>query len=229
MEQTPSNNIEDPAKEEMAWGIGQIFDIGENEKGRQDGINKAILKLLPFFELIPESDSMIRSLLTDCAGIEEREVFIEKVMAILEPIFTFRKEEPLVWEKARREVFLKDARAIRLNDILAYSLDGQEVGLHLPPAREFIKAYGLTAFREEIREALVLLADIIFNNEEITGVVGISWIIASHPKLLESLGFTVEHGKLPDHEGPMGKRPISSAFMSREDFLKRYYKTKEED
>ena len=224
MEQAPNNKIEDIFKKELTWTIERIFDIGENEKGRQDGINKAILKLLPFFELIPNSDFMMRDLLTNCAKIEDRQAFVEKVISILGPLFRFKESEPLVWEEARRKIFLEDARAIRLNDILAYSIDGQEISLHLPPAREFINAEGLISFREKIREALVLLADIVFKNKDITRIVGISWIVARSPKLLESLGFTVEHGLLPDQDGPMGKRPVSSAFMSREDFLNKYHR-----
>ncbi|MFA6476468.1 MAG: hypothetical protein WCV68_03600 [Candidatus Paceibacterota bacterium] len=224
MEQTPNNKIEDLAKKEISWHVGKVFDHGENEKERQDGINKFILKILPLLELIPDRDAVIRSLLTDCAGMEEREVFVEKVMSILEPLFKFKEKEPLIYEEARRKIFLEDARATSLNDFLAYSIEGQEVSLHLPHAREFIKTYGLVTYGEEITKALVLLANIISQNKDITGVVGTSWIIARNPKLLELFGFTVEHGQLPDQDSPMGMRPVSFAFMSREDFLNKYYK-----
>ena len=223
MEQTPSRNIEDPAKEEIFWNIERIFDVGENKEGRREKIINFVFKIRPLLELIPEIwEDLVRSLLADCPGIEEREVFIEKAMSILEPLFKFKESKPLEYEEARRKIFLEDARAIRLNDILAYSIEGEEVSLHLPPAWEFIKEEGILAFRKKIREALSLLADIVSKNKDISGVVGISWIVASHPKLLESLGFTVEHGQLTDGDGPEGKRPISSAYMNRKDFLNKY-------
>jgi hypothetical protein len=221
-----NKNIDSKLKRELTSAIDSIFTNAKDQDERRKNLNKLISKLNPFFNLISEDNSQIIESIKVCAEIEDKDVFTERILSILEPLIKIETADPKAFEEKRREFFVDDIGSTKLNEILSYEIDNDVIHLHLSPAREFIKEKGIPGFIKEIRDGFISLAKILEENKEIKDVVGISWIIAKNPTLLEGLGFSVEHGKIPNENNPEGgERPISIASISREKFLERYHRT----
>lgn len=219
-----NNKVADGFAKELSIGFGNIFDHTIDKISRMEGLNKALLKLKIFIQLIPDGEAVSRQIL-DCAEIEDRETFVQRVLEIFEPLIAYKTNNPVKFEEVRREFFVEEAGSTKLNEILSYELNGDEVSLHLSPARELIKTEGFNGLMEEVEKGLIILANIVDDNKEIQEITGTSWIVANNPRLMKKLGFTVIHGEINDEPNPTGgNRSISKAFISRDDFLDRYLK-----
>lgn len=126
------------------------------------------------------------------------------------------------------EYFTSSVKFIKENVKKINKEDAETILIHLPPAKEFIKAEGMAKFKEEIVKGLIELAKVIKLHPEIKKIYSISWIVAKNPILLERLGFTIE-GQISEDEKKKHfteeTRPVAKAFMTSEDFLNRYGNT----
>ena len=97
--------------------------------------------------------------------------------------------------------------------------------IHLLPATEFIKKEGVGNFKKEIENGLTKLTEVLKSHPNVKTICAISWIVAKNPKLLTSLGFTVE-GSITEEERRENfleeTRPVAKASMTREDLFARY-------
>lgn len=160
-------------------------------------------------------------------SINDRGAFVSHFLKVMEPLIILRVTHAHIFEQIDRESLLNSEGNVRLSEVLYTSLGGErkELLIHLAPAKEFIKEKGLRAFKQDIKDGLMKLAEIVKSMPGVEEVYAISWIVAKNPNLLESLGFTIE-GELSEKDRaehfPGDDKPIGMAFMTREDFLARY-------
>lgn len=161
---------------------------------------------------------------------EDRESFVGKALKIIEPVFRFSEEEI---DRSNDRLKKKSAEAVhysftqgnfeKINDALLYNYDTpNSISIHLAPIfkherptyRRSIQEYG-KIFEDGLRE-LAVLVDQDKNIKEITAT---SHIVTKNPKLVAKMGFTVS-----DESFEGRGRKWTKAFISREDFLKKYLK-----
>jgi hypothetical protein len=198
--------------------FGKIFDGHGNGQERTEEL-LSILKLFLKSDLIdgPTIENSIKEL----SGINSREEFVEKAISSLKPLLDLRAENSEAIEKIEREAFVENVGATKINEVLSYSLENGDVHLHLSPARH------LKSLRSQVAEGLKSLAEIVKNNEKIKKIVGTSWIVAEHPKIMEGLGFKIDgviSEQLKNERFIGDDREIAEASMSREEFLEKYGK-----
>ncbi|MCM2339314.1 MAG: hypothetical protein NDI62_02560 [Burkholderiales bacterium] len=214
-------NLEDLKKE-----IGKVFDAGKEEiKIRIDKFIKGI-DAYERAGMMINKEEFINNLHT-AEDIEDKELFIEKMIEATKPLLSFKINNPRAFEEAQRNLILSKGENIKLSKLLYTDMRGHdnEVFIHLAEASELIKNEGLSVFKKEIIEGLEELAKIVKTNENILRISAISWIVAKNPILLEKLGFTID-GEISKEEKAMNfeneERLVARAHISREDFLKRY-------
>lgn len=156
------------------------------------------------------------------------EEFTARSFDILKKLVDTKVENRELMEKIRRERIIENSGNIQLSELMYYNLDLQDGAAMIHVAPRGALGFGdvLRAFREGLKE----LARQIREDERIKEVRAISWIVASHPGLLEKAGFTVEGAideKMRIEHFSDESRPVSLAHMSREEFLKRYSVTEE--
>ncbi|HBB43816.1 MAG TPA: hypothetical protein DCZ83_00235 [Candidatus Yonathbacteria bacterium] len=217
--------IRDAAREEL----GQSFDnnFGDKEK-MEDRFESLLFKmdLLQKSGAVLNKEETVRGL-KESFNIKDKEVFVNYLLQVLDPIIMLRATQPDVFESVQREANLNNSGYLKLSEVLHFGLDGEEAQLHLAPSAELIKESGTGNFKKEVENGLEKLAEIIKSINKIKEIVATSWIVAKNPRLLEKLGFTIV-GEISKEEKeklfPDEKRTIAKAFMTREEFLARYGK-----
>ena len=199
--------------------IGLQFDSDDTPEERMAKIKKGMTIYFSFINRQPEE---ILSDLDTCTTITSREEFVTRVFDILEPIAHAKFDHPVEYEELARKNFLEQGDFASINQLLAYNVDGDSLHLHVAPN----ETTSLRDMLNMLKDGLHDLAKIVRDNEDIKEIVGTSWIIASHGKLIERLGFTIE-GLIDEEErirdfGNQERRDISKAKISRGDFLSRY-------
>lgn len=227
MEKNPIEQQQSVATNAIKEGL--IVELGRNFDNKQeldDRIDHFVFKMDLMQEngLVFDKEEIIREL-KECSNIKDKEVFVSRLLKVLEPIIAVMVTNPDIFEKVQREVVLSNPRYVKLSEALHFGLDGEEAQLHLAPATELIKDAGIGNFKNEVVSGLRNLAEFVKSHDSIKEITATSWIVAKNPALLERLGFTIV-GEIPKEKKesmyPDEKRPIESAVMSREDFLARY-------
>lgn len=212
---------QEPVKEKIDIELAKEYLTSvfrENDDG-QKRIEPIIKRVAPFLGSEVFDGDKIRQAIEECASIGNEKKFVERVILALEPLITYRKAHPKDFEEIR---WLAEGNKL-LNDLLYYNKNGNGVKIHLSSA-EGISAIKL---RRSVLDGLEKLAQEIKDDEEITEVRATSWIVAKNPRLLEKMGFEVEgeiDEELKTNHFSDETRPISTAVMSKEEFLKRYLK-----
>ncbi len=152
----------------------------------------------------------------------DKDEYIDRMTACLEPLLQLRFERPEVFEEISRRTF--DEKFITINQLLRYGIDESQQMVHIHVAPN--ETTSMEDKKNMLRDGLRELAKIIQQNPDIAIVTATSWLVAKHPKFItQVLGFTID--------GPISEemrqryfgtdpRPIDSAHMSREDFLQKY-------
>ncbi|PWB38465.1 MAG: hypothetical protein C3F02_03875 [Parcubacteria group bacterium] len=221
IEQSPINKSEQEKAEfadRLRRGIGIIFDSHDNGFGRAEDVKQRILFFKEFYN---QSEEDLMTKIDDMATEEDKEQFIQGVLGILEPVVQTKYDRPADFERVSRRVFVEFGEMTSINEFLAYNIAGDSLHIHVPPNET-------TATKDKLRllrEGLHAVAKVIDQNMDIKNIVGTSWIVASHPRLVERLGFKVE-GQVDEETRKRNfgddPRGISLATMRREDFLKKY-------
>lgn len=148
-------------------------------------------------------------------------VAVEEVNNFLADHFT--KEEH---EKIHRQAFIESGGFTPLNEILSFNTHEDTAYIHLAPA----ETLGPKALIKNVKDGFVELARLLETEEglkEIKSVVASSWIVAKHPKLIESAGFTID-GPIDEKNRrgmfPGDTREIWTSHMDRKEFLEKYLK-----
>jgi len=228
LEQENINKI-NAAREKARRDMEDVFD---NKQEKLVDIMDYLIKKLDIFEengLIFDKEDSIKKL-KESVEIKDKETFVSHMLKILEPIIVFQINQPKIFGKIQRESIMNDAPnrdRIKLSEVLYCGLSDKNgvAHIHLAPAFDFMTKDKLSDFKQEIQNGLLKLAEIIKSDENIKKIIATSWIVASSPKRLEDLGFTIE-GEISKEEREKhfkgDDRPIFKAFMTREDFLARY-------
>lgn len=212
--------------EELERARGQIGSIFDQNSTGQERIETFVKKMGPILDSEFLDGESIRKAMESCTKFDKKEEFIKEMMSALEPVLTFKKNNPELFEQLRRTAVMNLEGMKPINDILYYGGRGDYLHIHLAPAGDF----GLAKLKGQVLDGLQKLAEIVKNQENIKTIEATSWIVAKNPKLMEKLGFEVqgeidEEFKQRHFQGD--KRKISKATMSREELLKRYLKKEE--
>lgn len=152
----------------------------------------------------------------------DEETFVDKVLTAVRPVMRMQIEHPDV----ARRAFHERHDFQHLNEVLSYGLseDGTVAHIHLAPAAD------LPNLRELVVQGLKELAKTIREHadqfEKLESVIGQSWIVAEHPRIMERLGFTID-GPVSEASAERARqhgenRPSSQASISLGKFLDLY-------
>jgi hypothetical protein len=138
--------------------------------------------------------------------------------------------QPKLVEKAEREFIMSNydnTGRIRLSECMYCGINekNRSIHIHLASSKDFINKDNLKNFYLDIENGFKKLAEIVRDDERIQKITAMSWIVAKSEDRMKDLGFTIEGAISDDVKNRYFKketRPISSAFINREDFLKRY-------
>jgi hypothetical protein len=208
-----------------------LFDDRER---LEKGISDLIKKLGKIYEagLSFDKDGIIKGV-KESLEITDKEAFVSHIVKTLKPfvLLNVTKHDFIesILEKERREEILNEVGNFKLSEVLYAGAGKNEAHIHLAPAKEFIKEKGIAYFKNEIKNGLKKLAEMIEDKPKIEKITATSWIVGKNPALLEDLGFTIIGG-IPEEEKEKHfkdeTRPVAKAFINREDFLKKYGKQK---
>ena len=190
--------------------IGDIFEAHQNGTER---VQDALSKFEPFLKSELLGGESIRAQIEAISAIEDKKEFVEKFVIALKPFFDLWVDNPREFERIERQRFVEKGGYTKVNEILSYGAEGDDVHIHLAPA----KALGMEVRRQAI-EGLKELAQIVQKDKSIKSISATSWIVAEHPKLMEKFGFTIIEEEGFTSEG----KKIAAATMPREEFLERY-------
>lgn len=199
--------------------IGSV-PSGENRAKKLQGELASIFKNIP-----PEKQGELQQFLDRLGDISYRndEDFIQSATTAL---YSFANEHFAAkeFEDIVRSTFAERGGFTPLNEILSYGVSGDNIHIHLAPA----KTESVGAMLGFIKSGLKELARRIATEPALQNVEVISadsWITAERPKILEGLGFTID-GPITEEERTAyfgGERgDISKSHMDRDDFLKKY-------
>lgn len=210
-------------RETVELGIRQLLERIEQGGGRERLFKE---KLEEMFRGMPAEKTekfqeVIDSLHMDAA--EDDEVFVRSAAAALWAFANENLTEKDL-EAAKRVAFVEQGGFTPLNEILSYGTRGNEIHIHLAPAKTQSMGTNLTLVKEGLKE----LAERIKTDptlRDIEEITASSWIVASHPHMMEKLGFTmggVISEEIRRDHFPGDQRDIAECSMSREDVLRIY-------
>jgi hypothetical protein len=147
------------------------------------------------------------------------------VVEVLNPLIELKFSNPKVFASAleaiSRENFIKRGGFEPLNQSLSFGvgLDGKYFSIHVAPNKETENKLEL------MKDGLHKLAEKVKADGKIKRVEAVSWIVAEHPSLLKRMGFEIR-GNVDEETRrkmfPHEDRAVASAFITREELLKRY-------
>jgi len=209
-------------QEKFRQEIGKFFDTYKSGQERFDII---LLKVDGFIKVGILDKEKFVSILKKYSECEDRNEFIDGILVAVEPILETMKTNPRLIEQLQAEAFVEQGHFTRLNEVLSYGVAGDSIHIHFAPAKELMKEKGIKGSINLVSGGLKKLAKIVEANEKIKSITATSWIVAEHPKIMESLGFTIVGPISEEHRNKHwrgDKREISEAEISRENFLAKY-------
>lgn len=231
MEKLSINKEKDPVEDIKAKLQVQI----ENAFDKKDSISKLIddnLKRIEFYKQfgLDIDINKIAEGFEQAIKIEDKNLFVSFLLKLLDPIIIFRATQPQLIEKADREFVMSDFNnigRIRLSETMYCGINEKNgsVHIHLAPAKDFINKEKIKDFYSDIENGFKKLAEIVKSDERILKITATSWIVSKSEDRIKDLGFTIEGGisdEIKKKYFNNENRPVSNAFISRDDFLKRY-------
>lgn len=205
--------------------FGKIFD--DNQDSREaarvllEKISLVLDDLAKNGFLEEEKIERIKKELKECSSAENKEEFIERALSATWPVADLGKSNPQLFEKIRRSAFVREGGFIPVNEILSYGVYEGIMHIHLAPAEQM----GTSEKLFNLKDGLKGLAEVVKKDESVKIITATSWIVTEHPKLLERFGFIVE-GEIDEETKKKyfsdETRVVSRAYMTREDFLRKY-------
>ena len=225
----------DALKDEAKKEFSLLFD----NKGKElnNKFDRFISKLENYQQngIVFDKDKIINSL-KENMSVEDKEVFVTNLLKAFESIIAAKATQSDLFKKIEagsvkenRESIINDVGNIRLSEVLYAGLSNKSVHIHLADAYDYVTKEKIGDFNREIIIGLQNLAKMIEPMKNIEKVTATSWIVAvkGSAKRLKKLGFTIE-GEISDEERKKhfsdDNRSIQKAFITREDFLKKYGK-----
>ncbi len=222
MESSPEIPKEEAAyDQEMANRVRlSLVDSFDRNGGASGAVAKISQRLANYHELLEQTPEELKAALAACSQIEDKDEFVAQVLQILEPLLILKQQDPVRWETVARREFVRNGGFEQINDLLAYSIEGDTLHLHVPPN----ETTPIKVKINLIKDGLKKVAEVIKEHPEVEHIIGKSWIVASHGSLLERLGFTVEElsDEVKARSQELDPRDIALASISREELLKRY-------
>lgn len=178
--------------------------------------------------IIKGRDAQVAQVVDEVMAATQQGSLNDSALAIARGIYDFIQANfsPRELEQSIRE-YIQNRSDETINELLHYSVTkDKELYLHVSPA----KTLSLPEQLKLLREGLPILAKKLKENPNLQNVetIGaVSWIVAANPGLLTRIGFTYK-GNLDEKRKaesfPGDTSDIGEAYISREDFLKRYLK-----
>ncbi len=167
----------------------------------------------------------IENRLNSAAASKNAEEYETSAMERLTPFLELEKKYPAEFTAAISRLYegRDDSEHTIVNHVVSYDIKGERLQLHLHSSVDMSKSRVLAEFEDGLRK----LAPIVEENQKIQKITALSWIVAvpgGAELLRRKFGFTVEK-TVPKSVGEedWGDNRISGyAWISREDFLKRY-------
>ena len=215
-----SDRKKEKAYQEVKNRLGFVFDQFNSGQERIDNVKSKISVISRYF-LTAEQQKNVELELEKCFEIQNKQKFIDNVFKIIKPIISLKFEKPEEFDEIRRDDFKKRTGFVEVNKLLSYEINNEILHIHIPPNESTSLQEKYSLFIKGMKE----LAKIVDNNKSITKIVGISWIIAKHPKILKRCGFTVDgpiDAEIKRRDFGNDEVDVWGAHMSREEFLKKY-------
>lgn len=223
-EQLPNHGLSAAQKDQqnimalLKAKIQTCFDNFNNSSDRVDDIFQTLGEMIEY----QNNKDELTDKLNELRSIEDKEIFCSSAFDILKQLIQWRQENLAEFENIRRKSFNEQGHFIEINQMLSYDINGKYIYIHVPPNMSTPTPDKLRL----IQEGLKALVPIMEAHPEIEGITGTSWIVATHPDILEKkFHFTIK-GPINEEERALhfshDHRPIARATMSREDLIKYY-------
>lgn len=209
--------------------ISLIFDLHTNKDVRTRMLKDKLTEVFskePMHSLVSEQEQQsMFSALELTTSIESREEFVDALISIYKPLIVLKVDHARVFEDADALRIMEVQQFIPLNERISYSIGGGRLQLHLAPSyerKDQIESYYL--------DGLEKVVEVVLAHPEIQLIGGSSWLNATktYGSMKERFGFSIselsEEEKVQSIHDTHDNRPTKNAFISREDFLKRYEK-----
>ncbi|MEI7688680.1 MAG: hypothetical protein WCI91_00665 [Candidatus Nomurabacteria bacterium] len=177
--------------------------------------------------LIEKQDEIKKDLLS-CVNINDKNIFVNRIIEIVKPILLFIDKNPdikKILDKEQSKDFKRKTFNVfnnyeQIGKYISYGIDDKTLHIHLPDADDLIKGKSRTILFDELKSDFNNLAKIVKDNDNINEIIASSWLVASKSNMLEHLGFVIDNeSSTLDRE----ERVSKYASISREDFLTKYF------
>ena len=188
---------------------------------------KAIIERIdPFLQYMDRSvlseDTVdeIKMKLQECGKIDDKSRFLDAVMVVLRPILNLREMHKKQFEDAQARAMNESGGFIEINRVLSYGKSGPIIHFHAPAGETVDNK--LTLYRSGMKR----LAEIVNEDPSVKEIIATSPLVAEHERLFSRAGFTLEEvsEEFKEEHFPGEERDVKKAWISREDFLKRFLK-----
>jgi hypothetical protein len=209
------------AKEKM----GEIFD-GATPKERFEFIMKRVSPYLEARIFDEETNQKISDEIKSATKIDSKELFINTMMEILQPLFDFRANNRKKFDEVRRE----RKESVVVNEAVYYEIDysdqGKYIRIHLSAPQGESMTDKKKLFKKA-KEAFTEIARLMEKDESIKFISGTSPLIAQNSRFAEQVGF--EDIKPISEELRRAHfreetKPVSGGTIPREKFIEKYGK-----
>lgn len=230
--------IMDKEREKEETNIESRFDRGKESLGRaydsagstQERINNLLAllendrvkKAIRAGVLTDEDVAVIKSKIeSDLNDVRTKEEFVQKGFAILEP-FMRKTLDP----ENIRKIFVEGLTRVRPEGLINYGFisdnDHSLMNLHIAYGRDMSTGQIGVAVLKDLKA----LAEVVKQDEDIKIISGTSHVVAAAYKFFERNGFQIEAFPKERREKYFkeAKSPILRAWITREDFLKKFLK-----
>ncbi len=206
-------------------GVKALCEEYDNPEER---IDKIMEKLTPFFKNIDKNilnDNQIEQIKQNIEAtslIKNKDEFLEILMKALKPIIDLKEKTPDKFEEAEAKAMNEASGFTEINRLLSYGKYKSTIHIHAPAGETVSGKLGL------YREGMAKLAEIVNNDPDVQTITATSYLVAEHPGLFTRMGFKVEDisDELRERNFKGETRKIKKAWISREEFLRRFLKSK---
>lgn len=219
----------EPKKEGLVeQKLRKFFSERFNEDSNPDKRFDNILNALQLFFKVDDKNEISEAEILEMKDnvkrvcyLEDEQQFIASGLAALQPLLDWKNNNPKTFEARLRENQVAYLKYNVLNEMMTYDVHRKKINLHISPSETLSISEKISLVKDGLRR----LAEVLKENEQIESVVATSWIVAANPGILEKLGFFVDgeiSAEARANWRSVDDRPIASAHISRDDFLKRY-------
>ena len=179
-------------------------------------------KLVEFGLIDQEKLDRLNEELIGLKSLENHDEFTRSLLEALKPLMEAKIRDPKKYDEFLRYQYDQRNKFEKAGELVHYEIKGDKVYIHIAPGESLS---GVAKLRDLMR-GLEKIAQDIKDRDDISEIVGVSWIVAKNPGLIRKLGFDYSEDLTPEERGVIRYelQKYAKATMGRDEFLKKYLK-----